>query len=102
MGDWDYKTEYDKLLTKLENHKAAWIGIDTQKPPEDGTPVYFMCGVDYKGDTLYDVGYWADYTTTSWYKIYKEAGEDVIDGEWDTEFGNCEVITAWKLVKEIK
>ena len=99
MSSWDYQTEYTKLLSKLEGHTGDWISVETQNPPTEGTPVYFMCGVDYKGETLYDVGYWADYTDSHWYQICLEAGDAPIAGEWDTEFGNCEVITAWKFVE---
>lgn len=99
---WDYQTEYNKLLTKLLNHTAKWVDVSKQEPPVDGTPIYFMCGVDHKGETLYDAGYWLDYTESYWYQLWIESGEKPIDGEWDTEFGNCEVITAWKFAEDKK
>ena len=97
--NWNYQTEYNKLLAKLLDHTADWINVETQAPPTDGTPIYFMCGIDYKAETLYDVGYWLDYTNSHWYQLWIESGESPIAGEWDTEFGNCEVITAWKFVE---
>lgn len=100
---WDYRTEYVKLLKELElETNSQWIFVDQQEPPQDGSELYFMCGKDYKGDTQYDFGKWTDYRNIYWHKISKEAGEDCLDGEWCTEFGNCEQIVAWRYRGEKK
>lgn len=82
---WEYKEEYNKLLEILDSHKRPWRPFSLI--PKDGTKVYFKCGVDYKGDTLYDVGAFE----RPWY--YPE-------GEYNTEFGNCDQIIGWKFVEE--
>lgn len=88
---WNYQKEYTKLITFLSQDKTPW---EFSLPPEDGTRIYFMCGKDYKGDTLYDIGEYQDYTKEWWY----DADRD-ISGEFNTEFGNCDQIVAWKVVK---
>jgi len=86
---YDYRTEYNKLLDILDQDKRPWRPASLL--PMDGTKVFLKCGVDYKGDILYDVGYYSDYTPRSWYTEGKG-----IKGEWDTEFGNMEECTGWK------
>jgi len=90
-----YRENYDRFVSELEEDTRPWI--TDQEPPKDGTQLYFMCQSDYKGDTQYDVGYWADYTKAWWYDGSAEA--DCPEGEFDTEFGNCEEILGWKYAK---
>lgn len=86
---WEYQTEYNKLLEKLDTDKRPWRPASLI--PVDGTMVYIKCGVDYKGETLYDFGRYSNYVPQSWYIEAKD-----IKGEWDTEFGNMEECTGWK------
>lgn len=87
--DKPYRVNYAKLLNDLYHDTRPWtIG---QEPPKDGTQLYFMCQSDYQGDTQYDVGCWQDYTTAWWWN-------GVLEGEWNTDFGNCEQILGWKPV----
>ena len=90
---WDqdkpYRVNYAKLLNDLYHDTRPWI--IGQEPPKDGTQLYFMCQSDYEGDTQYDVGCWQDYTKAWWW-------DGVLEGEWDTDFGNCEQILGWKPV----
>lgn len=88
---WDYTTEYNKLLDILDQDTRPWLSSDLL--PNDGTKVFLKCGVDYKDDTLYDVGEYQDYRKRSWY------APDSIEGEWCTEFGNMESVTGWKLIE---
>lgn len=96
---WDqsksYRDNYYRFLDEIEEDTRPWI-VD-QEPPKDGTQLYFMCQADYKGDTQYDVGYWADYTG---HKSYSPEAPypECLEGEFNTEFGNCEEILGWKLV----
>lgn len=81
---WNYREEYNKLLDTLDKDKRPWRPVSLL--PCDGTKVFLKCGLDYKGDTLYDVG-WYEKT---WYSP---------DGDWNTEFGNMEECTGWKAVE---
>lgn len=90
----NYQEEYTKLITFLSQDKTPWELAEQTPPPEDGTHIYFMCGKDYKGDTLYDIGAYEDYTKEWWYC------EGDLEGEFSTSFGNCMEIVAWKLAKE--
>jgi hypothetical protein len=91
MTNWNYETEYNKLLETLDKDTRPWRPVGLL--PEDGTKVYLKCDVDYKGDTRYDVGCYEKFSDF-WQDQYGE------DGEWNTEFGNCESITGWKLFEE--
>jgi hypothetical protein len=96
---WDqdkpYRVNYAKLLNDLYHDTRPWI--KDQEPPKDGTQLYFLCQSDYMGDPQYDVGCWADYTESSFYS--PDAGyPECLEGEWDTDFGNCEQILGWKPV----
>lgn len=90
ISSWDYREEYEKLLETLAKDNRPWR--PAFNIPKDGTKIYFKCGVDYKGDTLYDVGNWQDYTKSNWYC------EGDLEGEFNTEFGNCNQILGWKEV----
>lgn len=99
---WDqtkpYRVNYAKLLNDLYHDTRPWV-ID-QEPPKDGTQLYFMCQADYKGDTQYDVGCWEDYTKSIQYRKHGPDAvyPDFLEGEWNTDFGNCEEILGWKYV----
>lgn len=88
---WEYREQYNKLLETLEKDTRPWRPASLL--PNDGTKVFLKCGVDYKGDTLYDFGKYEDYTSRWWYD-----GE--LEGEFNTEFGNMETVTGWKLFEE--
>ena len=88
---WEYRAEYNKLLEKLDTDNRPWRPASLI--PVDGTKVYIKCGVDYKGDTLYDFGRYEDYRLTYRY-------DENLDGEWNTEFGNMEECTGWKVFEE--
>lgn len=88
---WGYRAEYEKLLERLEKDNRPWHPASLL--PNDGTKVFLKCGVDYKGDALYDFGKYEDYTDRWWYD-----GE--LEGEWNTEFGNMETVIGWKLFEE--
>jgi len=91
----EYRENYNLFLDELNKDDRPWI--TDQEPPKDGTKLYFMCQSDYKGDTQYDVGCWRDYTKTRAYDPL--AGyPDCLEGEWCTDFGNCEQILGWKSV----
>lgn len=91
MTTWIYAEQYEKLLETLVKDSRPWCPVFNI--PKDGTKIYFKCGVDYKGDIQYDVGYWYDYT---------QMGFGIIEGgEFNTEFGNCDEILGWKYVEEI-
>lgn len=85
---WSYHEEYEKLFETLAKDHRPWR--PAFNIPKDGARIYFKCGVDYKGDTLYDVGAWQDYRN-SW---HFEEGD--LEGEWNTNFGNCDQILGWK------
>lgn len=85
----NYQEEYQKLLETLSQDTSPWQPVETI--PKDRTQVYFMCGKDYKGDTLYDVGRYEDYRLTYYY-------DEGLEGEFTTSFGNCDQILGWKLV----
>ena len=86
---WDYREEYEKLLETLDKDTRPWR--PAFNIPKDGTKIYFKCGLDYKGDTLYDVGNWQDYTGSLGWGFLGD-----IEGEFNTEFGNCDQILGWK------
>jgi hypothetical protein len=86
--EWNYREEYNKLLDNLHEDTHPWHDMSTA--PIDGTKIYIKCGVDYKGERLYDVGCWADYTKAWWW-------DGILEGEWCTEFGNCNELTGWKI-----
>lgn len=86
---WEYQTEYNKLLDILDQDNRPWRPIALI--PKDGTRVYIKCGLRYDGSTYYDVGQYEDYTNLWWY-----TGE--LDGEFNTEFGNCMEMHGWKTV----
>ena len=92
---WDssltYRENYKHLVDDVEKDTRDWIIGDGA--PKDGAQVYFLCGFDYKDDPQYDIGVWEDYTTRWWY----DPAEGV-QGEWNTQFGNCEAILGWKVV----
>lgn len=93
---WEYREEYNKLLEILDQDNRPWRPASLL--PNDGTKVFLKCGLDYKGDTLYDVGKYEDYTHRWW---YDQTGVDnELEGEWNTEFGNMEEINGWKGVIE--
>lgn len=93
--DLEYRENYNLFLDELYKDDLPWV--TDQEPPKDGTQLYFMCQSDYKGDPQYDVGCWRDYTKTRAYDPL--AGyPDCLEGEWCTDFGNCEQILGWKLV----
>jgi hypothetical protein len=87
--DLEYRENYNLFLDELYKDDRPWI--TDQEPPKDGTQLYFLCQSDYKGDPQYDVGCWQDYTTAWWC-------DGVLEGEWNTDFGNCEQILGWKPV----
>lgn len=86
---WEYREEYDKLLTILDKDSRPWRPMALI--PEDGTRVYIKCGLGSFGETLYDVGHYEDYTKRWWYS----GGES---GDFCTDFGNCMEMHGWKLV----
>jgi hypothetical protein len=90
---WDYTTEYDKLLTTLDQDTRPWRPFGLL--PEDGTKVYLKCGIGTSGKTLYDIGCYEEFSD-----FWKEHFN--IHGEWNTDFGNCESITGWKSVELVK
>ncbi len=90
MNTWNYRDEYEKLLETLAKDSRPWRPVFNI--PKDGTKIYFKCGVDHKGETQYDVGRWEDWRLT----YYQN---DNLDGEWTTEFGNCDEILGWKYVE---
>jgi len=94
---WDqklsYRENYDRFVTDVEKDKRDWI-VD-QEPPKDGTQLYFLCANDWQDQRQYDIGYWADYRERTWFIPDSER----LEGEWDTEFGNCEEILGWKYVE---
>lgn len=93
MTNWIYAEQYEKLLETLAKDFSPWR--PAFNIPKDGTKIYFKCGVDYKGDAQYDVGYWQDYTKEWHY-------DGILDGEFNTEFGNCDKIIGWKFVEDVK
>lgn len=86
---WEYREEYDKLLTILDKDSRPWRPMALI--PEDGTRVYIKCGLGSFGETLYDVGHYEDYTKRWWY-------DGKLDGDFCTDFGNCMEMHGWKLV----
>ena len=89
---WEYTTEYDKLLTILDQDTRPWRPVALI--PEDGTKVYVKCGLSTSGKILYDVGQYEDYSKRGWWC------EGDLEGEFNTEFGNCDELVGWKLVEE--
>lgn len=88
---WNYQEHYEKLLETLARDNRPWR--PAFNIPTDGTKIYLKCGVDYRGETLYDVGAWQDYRS-AWY--FQEGD---LEGEFSTEFGNCDQILGWKTVE---
>ena len=96
MTIWIYAEQYEKLLETLAKDSRPWRPVFNI--PKDGTKIYFKCGkgvtsLDFKEGTLYDVGRWEDYRLTYHY-------DENLEGEWCTEFGNCDIVTGWKYVEE--
>lgn len=87
---WEYRSEYEKLLEILDKDTRPWRPASLL--PNDGTKVFLKCGLDYKGDTLYDIGHYEDYTTRGWWY------EGDLQGEFNTDFGNMEEVNGWKEV----
>lgn len=87
-----YQEQYTSFLSTLHQDTRPWI-VD-QDIPKDGSQIYLMCGLDYKGDTLYDVGHYEDYTKHWWYL------KSQIPGELNTLYGNCDQIIGWKFVED--
>lgn len=85
---WEYTTEYNKLLDVLDQDTRPWR--PSTLIPKDGTKVYIKCGLSTSGKILYDVGQYEDYTN-----FFGVAG---LNGEFNTEFGNCMEIHGWKVV----
>lgn len=89
-----YQENYDNLLEKLSEDSKEW---NTSEPPQDGSILYFKCA-DTSYNNEFDIGYWQDYTQREDYlKGWLE-----LEGEWNTEFGNCVEIIGWKYVGEFK
>jgi hypothetical protein len=94
--DLEYRENYNLFLEELYKDDRPWI--TDQEPPKDGTQFYMMCGYDRFGCEICDVGCWVDYSESSFYS--PDAGyPDCLEGEWDTDFGNCEQILGWKVVE---
>lgn len=91
----EYRENYNLFLDELYKDDRPWI--TDQEPPKDGTQIYMMCGYDRFGCEICDVGCWQDYTKCWWYDSSAEA--DCIEGEWNTDFGNCKQILGWKAVE---
>ncbi len=96
MNTWNYRDEYEQLLETLAKDSRPWRPVFNI--PKDGTKIYFKCGkgmtsLDFKEGTLYDVGYWQDYTKEWHY-------DGVLGGEFNTNFGNCEEVLGWKCAEE--
>ena len=89
-----YQEEYDQFLTILNQDTRPWI--TDRDIPKDGSQIYLMCGLDWQGETQYDIGHWEDYTKYWWYLSSQ------IPGELNTLFGNCDEIIGWKFVEEGK
>ena len=96
---WDssltYRENYKHLVDDLEKDTRDWIIGDGA--PKDGTQVYFLCCNDWQGQGQYDIGFWEDYTKSKYYDP-KAPYPDCLEGEWNTQFGNCEAILGWKVV----
>lgn len=95
---WEYREEYNKLLEQLDNDNRPWRPAGLL--PNDGTKVFLKCGLDYKGDTLYDIGYYQDYTKDTNHGWMSDEDYHNISGEFNTEFGNMETVTGWKEFKK--
>lgn len=98
MTTWIYAEQYEKLLETLAKDSQPWRPVFNI--PKDGTKIYFKCGVgmtslDFKEGTLYDVGYWEEFS-----EFWKRNYDFDEGGEFNTEFGNCEEILGWKYVEE--
>jgi hypothetical protein len=74
MTNWNYQEEYNKLLEALDKDTRPWRPVGLL--PEDGTKVYLKCGVDYKGDTRYDVGCYERFSDF-WQDQYGEDGKSI-------------------------
>lgn len=87
----DFRVPYSEFKQELLNEEVQWNAIETA--PKDGTIILLKCGKNWKGETLYDVGQWFDYTKYFGFKV----GD--LEGEWTTEFGSCDEILGWAIAK---
>lgn len=86
-----YQAQYNAFLATVNQDERPWI--TDRDVPKDGSQIYLMCGLDWQGNTQYDIGQWVDYTKHWWYLSSQ------IPGELNTVFGNCDEVLGWKPVE---
>lgn len=81
---------YKLFAEEIANQNIPWNPVETA--PKDGTTIIFLCGKSHAGEVQYDIGKWVNY------KNHWAWSEGDLEGEWNTEFGNCDEILGWRLV----